>query len=93
MNIVVIHDIGVDVYKTWREMQKSHGSLKKEDFTKVGADYVCNLTGESYEVTKDVKLLERVAAESVFSRQSFSLSDWCSIGAFVLAFLIYFQIS
>jgi hypothetical protein len=92
VNIVVVHDVGVDVYKSWGEMKKNH-SLKKEDFTKVGSDYIVYLTNESYEVSKDVKLLERVAAESVFSRQSLSLSDWCSIGAFVLAFLIYFQIS
>ncbi|MBY6272394.1 MAG: hypothetical protein CW346_09315 [Bacillaceae bacterium] len=92
MNIVVIHDVGVDVYRTWREVEKNHGSLKKEDFTKVGTDYVCNLTGESYEITKDVKLLERVASERVFAKQSMGFTDWCSIGAFVMAVLIYFQL-
>lgn len=86
-----MHDQGVDVYHTWRDVGKNH-ALQKEDFTKVGTDYICTLTGESYEISKDVKLLERVAAESVFSRRSLSLSDWCSIGAFVLAFLLYFRL-
>ncbi|ODA15324.1 hypothetical protein A5N86_16645 [Geobacillus thermoleovorans] len=91
MNIVVVHDVGVDVYRTWRDVEKNH-SLKKDDFTKVGSDYICTLTGESYEVSKDVKLLERVASERVFAKQNIGFTDWCAIGAFIMSVLIYFRL-
>jgi hypothetical protein len=92
MNIVVVHDQGVDVYRTWREVEKYH-ALRKDDFTKVGTDYICSLTGESYEISKDVKLLERVASERVFAKQGMSFNDWCVIGGFIMSILIYFQLS
>jgi hypothetical protein len=91
MNIVVIHDTGVDVYKSWREVEKWH-SFKKEDFTKVGTDYVLNVNGESYEISKDIKLLERVASERVFAKQSMSLTDWAAIGSFFLILMTYFKL-
>jgi hypothetical protein len=91
LNIVVVHDVGVDVYRTWREVEKNH-ALKKDDFTKVGTDYIVYLTNESYEVSKDVKLLERVASERVFAKQSMSFTDWATIGSFVLILLTYFKL-
>lgn len=91
MNIVVIHDLGVDVYKSWRDVQKNT-SFKKEDFTKVGTDYVLKVDNESYEIAKDIKLLERVASERVFAKQSLSFTDWATIGSFVLILLTYFKL-
>lgn len=83
MNIIVINDQGVDVFKRWSEVKKDL-NMTKEDFTEVGIDYVCNLTGDSYEVAKDIKLLERVASERVFAKSKMETTDWMVLGTFIL---------
>lgn len=90
MNIVVITDIGVDVYKKWKDVQTYTG-FKKEEFTPIGKDYFLNIDSESYEIQKDIKLLERVASEKVFSKNKLELTDWTSIFTLILALLIYIK--
>lgn len=91
MNIVVINDEGIEVFKTFREVQK-YTSFKKEDFAKIGNDYVVNITGESYEISKDIKLLERVAASKVFGKKPMDTASVLSFVSAILALLIYMKL-
>jgi hypothetical protein len=91
MNIVLINDeIGVEVFKSWSEMKK-YTSFDKADFTKLGVDYILNCNNETYEISKDIKVLERVASERVFTKNKMSGSDLCAVGAFIMSILIYFH--
>lgn len=91
MNIVLINDIGVEVFKNFREVEKNT-SFKKEDFTKIGDDYVLECNGDSYEVSKDIKLLERVASERVFTKTGMdmtSLAIWLTV---LLSLMIFMKL-
>lgn len=90
MNIVVVTDIGVDVYKKWTDVKKYSG-FNKEDFTPVGKDFVVNVNAETYEVSKDIRLLERVASEKVFTKNKMEMSDWMMVGTFIMSLLIYMK--
>ena len=91
MNIVLVtEEAGIEVYKSWAQLKKE-SSFKKEDFAQIGTDYILNCTQDTFEIAKDIKVLERVASERVFAKSKMSGSDMASIGAFVMAILIYFQ--
>jgi hypothetical protein len=92
VNIVVITDMGIDTYKKWNDMKKNH-SLNKEDFVQYGTDFIAQMDQESYEVSKDIKLLERVASEKVFQKSKMDMTDIFSILAGVMSVLIYFSLS
>lgn len=91
MNIVVINDEGVEVFKTFREVQK-YTSFEKSEFAKIGNDYVLNVTGESYEISKDIKLLERVAAQKVFGKKPLDTTALFSLITMILALLVYMKL-
>jgi hypothetical protein len=63
-------------------------SAEKEDFTKVGSDYVLNMTDESFEIAKDIRLLEIVASKNVFKKDSLDVTNMLQIFTMVL---IYFM--
>lgn len=81
MNIVVVTDYGVDVYKKWGDVEKSH-SLKKEDFVPYNKDYVAYLDKEAHQVSKDIKLIEQVATAKIFPKPKMSFSELMSVGSF-----------
>lgn len=84
MKIIIIDDvIGASIYKNWKSMKKVH-SFEKEDFTEVSGDYILNTTGDSFEISKDIKLLERVASDKVFAKQKMSGVDMMTLGTFLL---------
>ncbi|PJO40622.1 hypothetical protein [Lysinibacillus xylanilyticus] len=86
MNIVVVNDgIGVNVYKKWSEVERHHGQINKDDFVKEGEDYILIFDRESYQVTKDVKLLESIAVEKVFGKKKI---DFTSIFLLVVTNII-----
>lgn len=76
MNIVVVvDDVAVFCYKKWADVKKNHGDLRKEDFVKVGEDYLLVMDKESYRISRDITLLESVASEQVFGKKSI---DWAT---------------
>lgn len=91
MNIVLITDeAGIEVYKTWSELKKDT-SFKKDDFAQVGTDYILNCTQDTFEISKDIRTLERVASERVFAKNKMTGIDMAAIGAFIMTVLIYFK--
>lgn len=90
MAIVVVTDYTIEIFNSWHEVKKNT-SLKKEDFAKMGSDYITKLDLESYEITKDIKLLERVASDKVFAKQKMSGIDLIGLGTFIL--VLYSMIS
>lgn len=90
MNIVLINDEGVETFKSWSQVKK-YSSFDKEDFTQVGKDFVLNCNNETYEVSKDIKLLERVASERVFTKTGLDMSAvaiWITV---LMTLLIYMK--
>lgn len=85
-NIVLINDEGVEVFNSWAQVKK-RTSFKKEDFIKHGTDYVANVTEDSFEISKDIKLLEHVAAKKMFTKNKFEFSDLISIITLGLVFI------
>lgn len=85
-NIVVVSDTGVEVYKKWSDVKKDL-NMEKEEFAEVGIDYICNLTGDSYEVAKDIALLERVASERVFAKSKMNNTDYMIAGTLLLVII------
>lgn len=83
MNIVLINDTGIETFKSWSDVKK-YSSFTKDDFTKVGVDYVLNCNNETYEISKDIKTLERVASERVFAKSQTTTLDWLIIATFIL---------
>lgn len=67
MNLVVVTDLGVDVYKKWSDVTKHH-RLEKNEFVKYGDDFVAYMDEESHRVSKDIKLLEDVASREIFGK-------------------------
>jgi hypothetical protein len=92
LNIVIIADHGVEVFKTWREV-KQYTTFKKEDFAQIGPDYVLNCTGETWEVVQDVKMLERVAAQKVFSKDKFDVGNWLQVFVIIFLFFVYSNVN
>jgi hypothetical protein len=90
MNIVLINDTGVEVYKSWHHVHKET-SFKKIDFAPVGTDFVLNCNNETYEISRDIKTLERVASDRVFAKSKMSGIDLLVVLAAVMSILIYFK--
>lgn len=88
MNIVVVtEETGIEVFKSWAEMKK-YTSFEKNDFTKLGADFILNTTQDSFEISKDIKLLEHVAAKKMFTKNKFDFSDLISVVTLLLVFVV-----
>jgi hypothetical protein len=90
MNIVVLHDNGIEHYKSWSEVKK-YTSFKKNDFAQLGTDYVLNSTGDTFEISKDIKLLETVASQKVFSKDKFDTTNWLQV--IILVMLLFMMTS
>lgn len=92
MNIVVITEMqGIDVFNSWREMQK-HYNFTKEDFEQVEKDFILKTDIQTAEIYKDLKILERAAAESVFKKQKMSGFELLSVATFAFSLFIYFKL-
>lgn len=88
MNIVLINDeVGIEVYKTWSEVKKQT-SFTKADFTQLGTDYILNATNDTFEIAKDIKLLEHVAAKKMFTKNKLDLGDLLSIITVLFVFIM-----
>lgn len=90
MKIYVITEVGVDVYKNWPQL-KAAVNMDKDDFIQCGSDYVLKTDLQSYEITKDARLLQRVASDQVFAKSKFEMSDWIGLLTLLFAFLIYIK--
>lgn len=88
MNVVVVTDTGVDVYKKWSDVRTSH-ALEKEEFVKYGNDFVAYMDKESHLVSKDIKLLETYASNQIFGKPKV---DYLTVFANVAALLIVLTI-
>lgn len=90
MKIVIVDEMtGIHVYDSWMKLKKDH-SFKKDEFTQLHGDYILNTTGDTFEISKDIKTLERVASERVFSKKSLSGIDILLIITFIFSILTYF---
>jgi hypothetical protein len=88
LNIVLIDDdLGIEVFKTWAEVKK-HTSFEKKDFTQLGTDYILNATNDTFEIAKDIKLLEHVAAKKMFTKNKMDFGDLISIITMLLVFIM-----
>lgn len=86
MNIVVIvDDMLIETYKKWSDVTRMHPTLKKEDFVKHGNDFITLFDKESYQISRDIKLLETVATERVFGKKTI---DWATVFATAVITLI-----
>lgn len=79
--IVVTEGVGIETFKKFSEVEKSY-SLQKSDFTREGDDFITGLDPQSIMVTKDIKLLETLATESVFGKKKI---DWATVIAVTIA--------
>lgn len=88
MNIVLVTDeIGIEVFKSWNQVRK-YTSFKKEDFTPMGKDFILNTTNDSFEIAKDIKLLEHVAAKKMFTKNKMDFSDLIGIVTLFMVFVL-----
>lgn len=92
MKIVVVKEgYGVDVYNKWSQVKNDYPTLiPSSDFVKEGDDHICIVDKETYQVTKDIKLLESIATEKVFGKKEI---DWMTVIAnaiIVAAVLVMF---
>lgn len=87
MAYYVITETGVYQYRNIPKMKREI-SAEKEDFTKVGSDYVLNMTDESFEIAKDIRLLEIVASKNVFKKDSLDVTNMLQVFTMIL---IYFM--
>lgn len=93
MNIVIIDDMtGIHVYKAWRDLKKVH-TFEKNEFAKIGNDYVLNTTGDTFEISKDIKMLEHAASRQVFKKHGLDSKMVITVVMFVLVILTYFATS
>lgn len=86
MNIVVVSDYGVDVYKKWADLSKAH-NLTKEDFVPYNKDYIAYFDKEAHQVSKDIKLIEQVATAKIFPKPKMSTAElltFCNFGILVM---------
>lgn len=88
MNIVVIHEGGVENYKSWTQVKKAT-SYEKDEFTQLGVDYLLNTTGDTYEIAKDIKQLERVASSKVFTKDKFDTTNWLQAFTLIIVLIMY----
>lgn len=81
MNIVVVTDYGVDVYKKWNDVMRTH-DVKKDDFVRYDKDYILYFDKEAHQVSKDIKLIEQVATAKIFPKPKMTMPELMSIGSF-----------
>lgn len=81
MNIVVVTDYGVDVYKKWADVKRTH-DVKKEDFVRYDKDFILYFDKEAHQVSKDIKLIEQVATAKIFPKPKMTTTEMMSIGSF-----------
>lgn len=84
MNLVVVTDTGVDVYKKWKDVQDNH-AMVKDEFVRYGNDYVAYMDKESHAVSKDIKLLEAHASRQIFGKPKV---DTLTVGAVAIVNII-----
>lgn len=84
--IYVITDTTVKTYKSMKRLT-DEVSLEKHELTPIGKDYVVNMTDSSFEVAKDIKLLETVASKKVFSKEKMDFTNWLQI---ITILVVYF---
>lgn len=88
MNIVLVTDeVGIEVFKSWNQVRK-YTSFKKEDFTPMGKDFILNTTNDSFEIAKDIKLLEHVAAKKMFTKNKMDFSDLVGLVTLFMVFVV-----
>ena len=87
MKICVITDAGIDVYKSWSAVKAATG-LEKNDFTNIGGDFVIQMNDETFNIVKDIKLLENVAAQKMFTKNKLTLPDIASLITLGLVFIM-----
>lgn len=89
MEIVVVTDYGVDVYKKWADVKRIH-SLEKHDFVQYNKDYIAYMDKESHQISKDIKLIEQVATNKIFPKPKMTMPEMLSVATFGLIFLQMF---
>jgi len=87
MAMILINPEDVYVFRTWTEVKKNT-SFTKSDFVKHGSHYVCNVTEDTFEISKDIKLLEHVAARKLFTKNKFEFTDLLQIVTLLLVFMV-----
>lgn len=85
--IYVITDTEVKKYTSFGKL-RSDLSLEKSDFTPVGKDFVVYMTDNSFEIAKDIKLLETVASKKVFSKDKLDITNWLQLITILLVYLM-----
>lgn len=78
MNIVVVTENQIETYKRWSEVKK-HTSFTKDDFSQVGTDYILNCTDDTFTMALDIKQLETVASQKVFTKDKFDVTNWLQV--------------
>lgn len=86
MNIVVITDSKVQHFKKWSDVKKTAG-LEKDQFTQIGTDYVAKMTDDTYQLAIDIRQLETVASQKVFTKDKFDITNWLQI--ITIIFLLF----
>lgn len=76
--IYVITESRVLTYRSMNKMRKEI-SLENHELTKVGKDFVVNMTDQTFEIAKDIKLLESVASKRVFTKDKMDMTNWLQI--------------
>lgn len=85
--IYVITESGVYTYKSKIQMTKDV-AIETKELTPVGKDYVVNMTDQSFEIAKDIRLLESVASKKVFSKDKFDLTNWLQLITILVIWLM-----
>lgn len=85
--IYVITDTEVKKYTSFGKL-RSDLSLEKSDLTPVGKDFVVYMTDNSFEIAKDIKLLETVASKKVFSKDKLDITNWLQLITILLVYLM-----
>lgn len=88
--VYIITESGVNVYNSLTKMNREI-SLDKHELTEVGSDLVCNMTDMSYQISKDIRLLETVATRKIFSKDKFDTSNWLQAFSIVLLIILLFH--
>ncbi len=87
MNIVIVSDYGVDVFKKWSDAFKVH-NVTKEDFVRYEKDYILYFDKEAHQVSKDIKLIEQVATAKIFPKPKMTMPEMMSIGSFFILIML-----
>ena len=78
MKFIVISETGVYPYNSYSQVKKDV-AIERSEFTKVGSDYVVNMTDMDFTISRDIKQLETVASKKIFAKDNFDLGNWLSV--------------